>query len=75
MIIYTKGWTAKNVTSTPIVFDTKDIFYIKELGFSPRRSMVVLRDSSGSLVELTVEASAKELAEKWMKIGGSCVGM
>lgn len=74
MVIYTKGQTEKNITSTPIVFDTKDIFYVKELGFSPRRTMVVLRDGRGNLAELTVEASAKELADKmdenWWELCG-----
>ena len=43
MIIYTKGWTAKDATTTPLVFNTKDIFYVKELSFSSKRSRVVLR--------------------------------
>lgn len=72
MIIYTKGWTAKDATTTPLVFNTKDIFYVKEL--PSKRSRVVLRDGSGSLVELTVEASAKELADKmdenWWELCG-----
>ena len=74
MIIYTKGWTAKDATTTPLVFNTKDIFYVKELSFSSKRSRVVLRDGGGSLVEFTVEASAKELADKmdenWWELCG-----
>ena len=74
MVIYTKGWTAKDSTPTPLVFNTKDIFYVKQLGFSSRRSIVVLRDGGGSLVEFTVEASAEELAEKmdgnWWELCG-----
>lgn len=75
MIIYTKGWTAKDATSTPLVFNTKDIFYVKGLGFSSRKSIVVLRDGGGNLVELTVEASAEELADKmdgnWWELCGN----
>lgn len=74
MIIYTKGWTAKDSTPTPLVFNTKDIFYVKQLGFSSRRSIVVLRDGGGNQVEFTVEASAEELAEKmdgnWWELCG-----
>lgn len=73
MTIYTKGWTVKDATSAPLVFNTKDIFYVKELPSG--RSMVVLRDGSGSLVEFTVEASAKELANKmdgnWWELCGN----
>ena len=62
MIIYTKGWTVKDAITSPLVFDTKDIFYVRELPSG--RSRVTLRDGGGNLVELTVEASAKELADK-----------
>ena len=62
MVIYTKGWTAKDITTSPLVFNTKDIFYVRELPSG--RSKVVLQDGCGSLVELTVEASAKQLADK-----------
>lgn len=65
MIIYTKGWTVKDITTSPLVFNTKDIFYVRELPSG--RSEVVLRDGGGSLVELTVEASAKQLADKMDK--------
>lgn len=62
MIIYTKGWTAKDGITSPLVFNTKDIFYVKELPSG--RSRIILRDGGGNQVELTVEASAKELADK-----------
>ena len=62
MIIYTKGWTVKDAVTSPLVFNTKDIFYVRELPSG--RSRVTLRDGGGNLVELTVEASAEELADK-----------
>lgn len=73
MIICTKGWTVKDATTAPLVFNTKDIFYVRELPSG--RSKVVLRDGCGSLVEFTVEASAKELADKmdgnWWELCGN----